>query len=116
MEPYEYTVVELRCEKHPHYKFYRGYLDHQTNEVFYQYGRIGAYGSWTDPKAHESRSAAHEAMMKQLRTKFPKGYEVTATTTVFAAKKCDNGTLHMELGKRWRYADDGAGSLVIANV
>jgi predicted DNA-binding WGR domain protein len=117
MGPYEYTTVELQCINDRHYKFYRGYLDHQTNEVFYQYGRIGAFGTWSPAQAYESKSAAHAAMMKQLRSKFPKGYELTSTITILCAKKCDPTTLHVELGRAWRtIGEEKAGSLVIANV
>lgn len=120
MEPYIYTAVELQCIRGNHYKFYRGYLDHQTNEVFYQYGRIGNEGSWTDTKAHSSLADGHEAMMKQLRSKFPKGYEVVETITVTCAQKVALWQLHDEIcghqrRLQWQNGEQ-EGKLVIANV
>lgn len=123
MEPYLYTVVELQCITDRHYKFYRGYVDHQANEVFYQYGRIGSEGSWTDYKAFDSFEAANDAMMKQLRSKFPKGYRIVSTVNVTCAQKVAYGyQLHNELERlnhRRMYDSTGAPateSLVIANI
>lgn len=121
MEPYLYTVVELQCITDRHYKFYRGYLDHQTNSVFYQYGRIGNEGNWTDTRVFDSFEAANEGMMKQLRSKFPKGYKIVSTINVTCAQRPEIWLLHHEMermNRRKMYDADTAAtsSLVIANI
>ena len=118
MEPYLYTMVELRYVNHAKNsnKFYRGFLDHQTNEVFFHYGKAGGsaeyYGSWTEPKRFETLEAGHEALMAQVRKKAAKGYKPSRSVTITCAKRANAS----ELARQVTRLDPSESRLVIANV
>jgi predicted DNA-binding WGR domain protein len=113
MEPYIYTVVELIYVAGNSNKRYRGWLDHQTNEVQFQFGKYTpAEGSWTDPITFDTLSQANDAMMRQIQAKLRKGYWVNRTIRVTCAQACGGWARHTALV---RHRDDNA-PLVIANV
>lgn len=92
MTPYLYTFIELIFVNDRHDKFYRAFLDRQTNEVFYHYGPNSVYldplgGSYGRHDTYPTLDAAHEALMKQVRSKVSKGYTANISATLTCAQK-----------------------------
>lgn len=73
---YQTSVIELVYvdSRANHDKFYRVYLDHQTSEVYSQYGRNGTEGTWTNRKAAANIDAGQKEMQKLVTKKMAKGY------------------------------------------
>lgn len=112
MEPYLYTFVELVCITDRSNKFYCGYLDHQTNEPFFQYGRMGASGTWNSHGAFDTFEEAHKDFMKQMKSKMVRGYWVTRSATLTCA-----GPVPRHRFDRYLYnLQVGESNFVIANV
>lgn len=120
--PYLYTMIEIVYidDAKNHDKFYRGFLDHQTFEVFYNYGRNGFWnqGQSTDPASFASLDAANKAMMNKIQAKLRKGYTVQRSLTVTCAKKPDLSVLVKEVNQPLYQLTEArfASSLVIANI
>jgi predicted DNA-binding WGR domain protein len=120
--PYLLTMIEIVYIDHNknHDKFYRAFLDHQTFEVRYQYGRNGFWnqGSFTDPKSFPSFDKANAAMMKQIQAKLRKGYAVQRSLTITCAKQPPLALLAQEVNRPLYQHNNAqmATSLVIANV
>lgn len=81
------TILTLEMITEKHNKFYTGYFNHGASCFHFRYGKIGAVGSYTDPKRFPDIDTAYNAFMKQLKSKTAKGYETVDSFTLMTTVK-----------------------------